>query len=476
MSFYDVVIENNIDISFLLMKTMFNIEMNDTILKFDLIDKMPSINNTELLGSTANALATLIEYDIPNYRCSRMYIYYNERLNTPTYNLYNSIKSLLEYGFCSYEDYKYNPLLLNNKPPEEIYNIANNYKYKYDIIRIKKDLSSLFLSIINNEPFIVSINVYEYFDILLKSQEKLIKIPNNNEKLLGAITVVVCGFDVYKQIFIIRYLNLYLELPFFYLLDNKYSSECFIFILRNFNINIVATIQENNNTNILIEDNDKKIIDLRNNFSDVYDQGKIGSCTANALCSIFEYDANGFKGSRLFLYYNERIFINETDRDEGAFIEDGISALKIYGLCNENAWAYKLENVLVKPNEEAYKNAKNNFVIEAININNNLETIKEWLNKNEPIAVGISIYSNFMSYTTSKTGIVSMPTKTDKFIGGHAVVICGYDDYKEYFILRNSWGNYWGDKGYFYLPYEYILDTNLCNNMWIIIKSKFTSY
>lgn len=470
MSFYDVIIENSMDTSFLLTKTMFNIEMNETILKFDLIDKMPSINNTELLGSTANALATLIEYDIPNYRCSRMYIYYNERLNTPTYNLYHSIKSLLKYGFCSYEDYKYNPELLNTKPRDEIYNIANNNKYKFDIIKIKKDLNSLFLSLINNEPFIVSINIYENFDI---SKEKLIKIPRNNEKILGGITIVVCGFDVYKQVFIIQYLNLYLELPFFYLLNNKYSSDCFIFILRNFNI-IINTISNENN--IIIQDNEKKIIDLRENFSDVYDQGKIGSCTANALCSIFEYDnTDGFKGSRLFLYYNERIFINETDKDDGAFIEDGISALKIYGLCNESEWAYKLENVLIKPSDKSYENAKNNFVIEAINIDNNLDIIKEWLNKNEPIAVGISIYSNFMSSTTSKTGMVSMPIKTDKFIGGHAVIICGYDDYQQLFILRNSWGNYWGDKGYFYLPYEYVLNTNLCNNMWIIIKSKFTS-
>jgi hypothetical protein len=471
MTFYDVVIENNID--FLLTKTMFNIEMNETILKFNLIDKMPSINNTELLGSTANALATLIEYDIPNYRCSRMYIYYNERLNTPTYNLYNSIKSLIEYGFCSYDDYKYDRELLNTKPSDEIYNIANNYKYKFDIIKIKKDLNSLFLSLINNEPFIISINVYENFDI---SREKSIKMPNPNDKLLGAITIVVCGFDVYKHVFIIRYLNLYLELPFFYLLNNKYSSDCFIFILRNFNITINTTPQENNDSNITIQDNEKNIIDLRNNFRDVYDQGKIASCTANALCSIFEYDnTNGFKGSRLFLYYNERIFINETHKDEGAFIEDGISALKMYGLCNESVWSYKLENVLVKPSDEAYENAKNNFVIDAININNDLDTIKEWLNKNEPIAVGITIFSNFMSSTTAKTGMVSMPIKTDKLIGGHAVIICGYDDYQRLFILRNSWGNYWGDKGYFYLPYEYVLNTNLCNNMWVIIKSKFTS-
>jgi hypothetical protein len=472
MSFYDVIIDNTIDINFLLTKTSFAIQMpQDTIYKFDLTSKMPSLLNTELLGSTANALASLIEYDIPDYRCSRMFIYYNERINTSSYNLYNSIKSLLEYGFCSYDDYNYNPELLNTKPDDAIYKSSSSYKYKFDIIKIKKDLQSLFLSIINNEPFIVSINIYENFN------ETLIKIPTNNEKHIGAITVVVCGFDVFKQIFMIRYLNKYLELPFFYLLNDKYSSDCFIFILRNFNININTTIEPietiNETAKITEETQTKQIIDLRSNFGVLYDQGKIGSCTANALCSIFEYDAtNGFKGSRLFLYYNERIFINETEKDEGAFIEDGIKALKIYGLCSEKDWEYKIENVFIKPPKEIYIKAKNNFLIEAININNNLKTIKEWLNKNEPITVGIAIYSNFMSFTATKTGMITKPSKSDTFIGGHAVVICGYDDFKQLFILRNSWGDYWGDNGYFYLPYDYITNTNLCNDLWIIVKSE----
>ena len=271
----------------------------------------------------------------------------------------------------------------------------------------------------------------------------------------------------------IRYLNKYLELPFFYLLNDKYSSDCFIFILRNFNININTTTEPIETINEPEETQTKQIIDLRANFGVLYDQGKIGSCTANALCSIFEYDAtNGFKGSRLFLYYNERIFINETEKDEGAFIEDGIRALKIYGLCSEKDWEYKIENVFIKPPEEVYIKAKNNFLIEAININNNLKTIKEWLNKNEPITVGIAIYSNFMSFTATKTGIITKPSKSDTFIGGHAVVICGYDDFKQLFILRNSWGDYWGDNGYFYLPYDYITNTNLCNDLWIIVKSE----
>ena len=115
---------------------------------------------------------------------------------------------------------------------------------------------------------------------------------------------------------------------------------------------------------------------------------------------------------------------------------------------------------------------KENYLIEAFNINNDLLIIKKWIDNNEPIAVAISIFSNFVSITTKITGKVGMPTKDDKFLGGHAVVICGYDDNTRELILRNSWGTYWGDRGYFYLPYDYL---KFCGDLWIITKSKFNN-
>ena len=234
MTFFDVIINNNYDNSYLLNKTSFNITNINDIKRIDLKDLMSSLNNFELLGSTANAIATLIEYDINNFRCSRMFLYYIERLDTDTYNINNSIKKILEYGYCSYEDYPYDVNKINIIPPDDIFEKAKENKYKFDIIKIKKDLQSLLLSLINNEPFIVSINVYESFEILLKNNQTKIKIPKSKEKLIGGITIVVCGFDINSHIFIIRYLNMYLELPFFYLLKDDYSSDCFIFILRSF--------------------------------------------------------------------------------------------------------------------------------------------------------------------------------------------------------------------------------------------------
>jgi len=472
MSIYDVIIDNNNNYDFLT-KTNFNINSTDNILKIDLSDKI-SINNYDFLGSTANSLAYLIEFDNNGKKVSRNFIYYNERIDTNSYNLNNSIISLLKYGYCFEEDYPYNPNVINNCPNDDIYKIAQDSLFKFDIIKLNKDINSLLLSLINNEPFIVSIVVYN---------ENLTLPKSLNDNRLGAITIVVCGFDITKQVFIIVHLNKIMEIPLTYFIKDGLTSDCFIFVSRNFNINLETKLLDIEDNSIDYNNDSIDNIhywDLRNKFPlEVYDQGKIGSCTANALCSIFEYDNNNFKGSRLFLYYNERLLINEVDKDSGAYLKDGITCLKLYGICHEKYWNYSIENLFIKPSYEAYKNAKKNYLIEAFNIPKNLKSIKYWLINNEPIAIAIGIFSNFMKLDIAKSGIVNMPDFiNDKFLGGHAVVICGFDDKNERFILRNSWGNYWGDNGYFYLPYDYLLNSNqnLCgNDFWIITKSKFDS-
>lgn len=460
MSFYDVIIDNNnIDI---FEKENFTINLIDDVSIIDLRDKMPPLNNYELLGSTANSLAILIEYDIPNYKCSRLFLYYNERLNTETYNINSSIQSLLEYGFCSNDDYSYNQELINEEPSVDIYNKAKEKINKFSIIKIKKDLNSLLLALINNEPFITTIAIFDNFDI----NKSEILMPKSINKQIGGITIVVCGFDISKQIFMIQLMNNYYELPFQYLLKENYSSNCFIFILRHY-INFIPISYKENIKEELNELSLPNYLDLRPKFGEIYDQGKIGSCTANALCSIFEYDTYNFKGSRLFLYYNERIYMNTTDEDSGAYLSDGIKSLKYHGICEEKYWSYIIENVFKEPSKEAYINAKKNYVIEAFNITNDINVIKKWLLKNEPIAMGMAIYSNF---TNNRTGIINIPSLGDEFLGGHAIIICGYDDKNKKFIMRNSWGSYWGDKGYFYLPYDYVTNDELCGDLWVITR------
>jgi hypothetical protein len=464
MSFFDVIIKSNNNFS---SKSIFNI--NTIHENVDLRNKMSPLDSYEFLGSIANSLAILIEYDIPNYQVSRLFQYYIERLDIDDYVLENAINKLINYGFCSINDYPYQQHLINEKPPQEIYDKASLNKYKFDIIKISKDLNSLLLSINNNEPFIICIHIYEPIENIGTS----LKLPQPNTQSLGAIAVIVCGYDMNKQIFIIRFLNKYIDIPFTYLIKEGLSSNAYIFVIRSFDIKIeykqISTDVIYNENNDIYPD----IIDLRDKFMEIYDQGKIGSCSANALCSIFEYDAIHFKGSRLFLYYNERLMINKTDEDSGAYLIDGINSLKKYGICEEKYWKYNIDNIFMVPSKEAYENAKNNYLIDSLNIKKNLNEIKKWLSRNEPIAIAIAIYSNFMEEGRNN-GIINMPKETDIYLGGHAVILCGYIDKEKRFILRNSWGDYWGDKGYFYLPYEYIIGNNNLsgNDFWIITKSK----
>jgi C1A family cysteine protease len=96
--------------------------------------------------------------------------------------------------------------------------------------------------------------------------------------------------------------------------------------------------------------------------------------------------------------------------------------------------------------------------------------MKSYLSTGFPFIVGISVYASFESQSVAKTGIVPMPGPKDFLLGGHAVLVCGYNDnlINGMWIVRNSWGSSWGDKGYFYLPYNYLTNPNLCSELWCI--------
>jgi C1A family cysteine protease len=86
-----------------------------------------------------------------------------------------------------------------------------------------------------------------------------------------------------------------------------------------------------------------------------------------------------------------------------------------------------------------------------------------------PFIFGFSVYESFESDEVSKTGNVPMPdTSTEELLGGHAVMAVMFDDDRKVIGCRNSWGMEWGNKGYFYLPYDYILNPNLASDFWIV--------
>lgn len=216
-----------------------------------------------------------------------------------------------------------------------------------------------------------------------------------------------------------------------------------------------------------------KIIDLRNKCPDIYNQGSLGSCTANALAFLFEFDeikqnrSKEFRPSRLFIYYNERKMENTIDSDSGASIRDGIKSIHKIGVCEENLWDYDIDKFKEKPPILCYTQAKKYKSVKYYKLDQNVYDLKCCLQDGYPFVVGISIYESFEGKNTAETGIVKMPEKTEKLLGGHAVAVVGYDD-NYGFLVRNSWGVDWGVEGYCFIPYEYICNKDLANDIWTI--------
>jgi len=214
-------------------------------------------------------------------------------------------------------------------------------------------------------------------------------------------------------------------------------------------------------------------IDLRNRINITYDQGNLGSCTANALCYSFIYNDPNYDPSRLFLYYNERVLDKDIPDDAGSTLTQGINALTKYGVCSEKSCPYIISNFTIKPSITAYKEGLLHTVISSARVLQTMDSLKGCLYYGLPFVVGILVYSSFESDVVTNTGYVPLPNvKTEQLLGGHAVICVGYNDVKKVWIMKNSWGSGWGDKGYFYLPYNYLLDSTLSGDVWKIKQVK----
>jgi len=215
------------------------------------------------------------------------------------------------------------------------------------------------------------------------------------------------------------------------------------------------------------------VIDMRASMPPVYDQGQLGSCTANAIASAIQFEQMkqgipAFMPSRLFIYYNERAIEHTTKSDSGAQIRDGIKSVNKQGVCPETEWTYNISKFAKKPPKICYADALKDKVIQYASISQDLILLKSCLALLFPIVFGISVFDSFESDEVAKTGIVPMPQKSESSLGGHCIKSVGYDDSKEYFIVKNSWGTSWGDKGYCYIPYEYVLNQGLASDFWKI--------
>lgn len=225
--------------------------------------------------------------------------------------------------------------------------------------------------------------------------------------------------------------------------------------------------------------------DLRLQCPPVYDQGQIGSCTANAIAAALEFDMMkqglpDFTPSRLFIYYNERSMEGTVGADAGAYIRDGIKSVASQGDCPEAEWTYDGSpaqsdgtfaagaKAAIEPDPQCYADAIKHEALTYQSVDQNLADMKGCLASGYPFVFGFTVYPSFESDEVARSGIVPMPGAGEQTLGGHAVLAVGYDDTKNMFIVRNSWGAGWGLAGYFYMPYAYLLDNNLANDFWTI--------
>jgi C1A family cysteine protease len=214
-------------------------------------------------------------------------------------------------------------------------------------------------------------------------------------------------------------------------------------------------------------------VDLRAGLPAPYDQGQLGSCTANALSGAFQYllkseKKRDFMPSRLFIYYNERVLENHASQDSGAMLRDGIKALNTWGACTEAAWPYNITRFAVKPSTVCYSGALKHQLLKYERMDQDLNQLRGCLAQGLPFVFGFSVYAGFMSPAVAKTGIANLPMAGEAPQGGHAVLAVGYDDASQRFLVRNSWGSAWGQKGYFTIPYAYLLQAGLSADFWAL--------
>ena len=210
-------------------------------------------------------------------------------------------------------------------------------------------------------------------------------------------------------------------------------------------------------------------VDLREKFTPIEDQEDIGSCGAQAFVGNMEYldklDDNKWTDlSRLFVYWIGR---SDKYQDTGVYLRDMIKCIAQFGACDENLWPYIPHKYDVKPTDEAFTDAMKRRITEYRRIDS-FRGVKQALADGFPVTFGFSVYDSFESI--GRDGVMVMPDfSTERVSGGHAVLAVGYTT--THLIVRNSWGASWGDKGYFYMPYEFAEDGDLCADFWTITRT-----
>ncbi len=236
-------------------------------------------------------------------------------------------------------------------------------------------------------------------------------------------------------------------------------------------------------------------VDLRKWCSPVEDQRNLGSCTAQAGAGIIEYYERKTYGrhieaSRLFLYKVTRNLM-KMKGDTGGFLRTTMGAMILFGVPPEEYWPYTDDEAAFdrEPPAFCYAFAQNFQAIKyfrhdfpGVKPAEVLSKLKTYLSKGHPAMFGFTVYNSIEQ--AEKTGSIPFPSAKERIEGGHAIVAVGYDDkmkIKNNFgklettgalLIRNSWGKVWGEQGYGWLPYEYVLK-GLAEDFWSVTKKEW---
>jgi len=238
-------------------------------------------------------------------------------------------------------------------------------------------------------------------------------------------------------------------------------------------------------------------VDLRPWCSPIENQGSLGSCTAHAgvgLLEYFERRAYGtyINASRLFLYKTTRNYIQMTG-DTGAYLRNTMGAMVLFGLPPEKYWQYDIAKFDIEPSAFLYSFADSYKALKYYRLDSTgvsgatlLNTIKTNLASGLPSMFGFTVFNSF--YQAATTGKIPFPsTVGDPIVGGHAVVVVGYNDSIKIknslpgstetvgaLLIRNSWGTWGGMGGYLWMPYNFVLKGIACD-FWSLISAGYIS-